>query len=95
MPNIDDLGTLAAEVAMRSAAEYVRVNNLRVHDYDAAAECIRAHCKARLSDALRDAKEALDCGMMQVAQATFKATMALAGIEAAKEFTRPAVEKSE
>jgi len=88
--NIDNLGTLAANVAMRAAAEYVRANNLKVLDYDAATECLLSYCKSWITIALRDAKEAIDCGMMQVAETTFKATMAQAGIEAAKEFAWPA-----
>lgn len=89
MRTIDNLGTIAAEVAMRAAAEYVRSNGLKVVDYDAATECLRSHCKARLPLALDAAKKALDCKMGQVAEATFKAEMALAGIEAAKEFSVP------
>lgn len=86
---VDRLGTIAADVAMRAAAEYIRINNLKVLDYDAATECLRSYCKSRLPMALKDAKDALDCGMGQVAEATFKATMAMAGIEAAKEFAWP------
>jgi hypothetical protein len=84
--SIDSLGSIAAEVAMRAAAEYVRAHNLKVLDYAAAAECLRSYCKVYLPIALKDAKDALDCGMSQVAEMTFKATMAQAGIEAAKEY---------
>jgi hypothetical protein len=85
----ESLGTFAADVAMRAAAEYVRVNNLKVLDWDAATACLRQWCKIKLREALADAKAAIDCGMDQVAEATFKATMAQAGIEAAKEFAWP------
>ena len=88
--NIDNLGTIAAEVAMRAAAEYVRANNLKVVDYQAATECLRSCIKNRLASALDDAKAALDVGMGQAAEATFRASMALAGIEATKEFASPA-----
>jgi hypothetical protein len=90
MKTTDQLGTIAAETAMRAAAEYVRTNGLKVLDYDAATACLRSYCKVYLPSALADAKSALDCGMGQVAETTFKATMALAGIEAAKEFAWPA-----
>lgn len=86
---IDSLGTLAANVAMKAAAEYVRANNLKVLDYGAAAECLRSYCKTWLPIALSDAKDALACGMTLTAEQTFKATMAQAGIEAAKEFAWP------
>ena len=89
MRTIESLGTVAADVAMRAAAEYVRTNNLKVLDYDAATACLKSYCKTYLPQALKDAKAAFDCGMNQVAEATFKATMALAGIEAAKEFAWP------
>jgi len=87
--NIDNLGTLAAETAMRAAAEYVRANGLKVLDYEAATACIRSWCKIKLPEALAAAKAALDCHMDKVAEMTFKAIMAEAGIEAAKEFAWP------
>lgn len=86
---IDNLGTIAAETAMRAAAEYIRRNNLKVCDYEAATQCIRDYCKTRLPFALDAAKEAFDCGMNQIGEATFLAEMRLAGIEAAKEFGFP------
>lgn len=86
---VESLGTVAAEIAMASAAQYVRANNLKVIDYEAATNCLRTYCKTWIIQALKDAKEAIDCGMTQVAEATFRATMAKAGIEAAKEFAWP------
>ena len=87
---IDRLGNIAAETAMRAAAEYIRQNNLKVLDYDAATECLRSWCKIKLPQAMADAKQAIDAGMGRVAEATFLASMAQAGIEAAKEFAWPA-----
>ena len=89
MTSIDNLGTFAANVTLKAAVEYIRANNLKVLDYVAATECIKSYCKTWLPIALKDAKAALDCNMGQVAEATFKATMAQAGIEAAKEFAWP------
>lgn len=84
--NVDNLGTAAAEIAMQSASDYVRKHNLIVRDYGAAIECLRSWCKIMLPQALADAKAAADCGMFAVASETFRASMVLAGIEAAKEF---------
>ncbi len=89
MTRIESLGTIAAELAMKAAAEYIRDNKLKVLDYNAATECLRSYCKSWLPMALEDAKQAFECGMTQVAEATFRATMAQAGIEAAKEFAWP------
>ena len=81
---IDSLGSIFADTAMRAAVEYLRVHSLKA-DVDALLECLRSWCRIKLDEALRDAKEAIACNMMQVAMATFKATAAQAGIEAAKE----------
>ena len=86
--NIEALGSLAANQVMLAAAEYCHAHNLKA-DPGALAECCRAHARLRLPEALADAKEAVDCGMKQVAVATFVATMRLAGIEAAKECCLP------
>ena len=69
--SINRLGDLAAKTAMQAAASYSRQQNLTV-GVDAVCE------------SLAGAKEALDCGMDHVAEQTFAATMALAGIEAVK-----------
>jgi hypothetical protein len=46
-------------------------------------------CKAKLPEALADAKQADEIGMTQWADRTFATTIALAGIEAAKEAGMP------
>lgn len=79
-----NLAEIATQTAMQAAVEYLRVHNLKANDA-ALVSCLKAWCKIKLPEALRDAKEAFDCGMHQVGQATFLATMKLAGIEAAKE----------
>jgi len=86
---IDSLGSLAVDLCTQSAVLYVRANNLKVLDYEAATEVLKDYCKTWLPQALNDAKEAFDCGMSQVGEETFKATMRQAGIEAAKEFAFP------
>jgi hypothetical protein len=52
---------------------------------DGKLECIKANAKIRLPQALAEARQAIEIGMVQVAEKTFAATMALAGIDAAKE----------
>jgi hypothetical protein len=86
--DMNPLVEAACQVAMRAAASYLQAHNLRADD-SALAACLRSHCKIALPAALHDAKEALDCGMGQAAEATFRASMALAGIEAAKEAGQP------
>jgi hypothetical protein len=52
-------------------------------------ECVKAHAKAKVGEALDDAKEAFECRMFDVGVATFTATMFGAGIAAAKEASSP------
>ena len=82
------LGQAAADTAMRAAVSYIKHHNLKA-DVDALLSCVRAHMKALLGEALFDAKAAIDAHMPQVAETTFLATMAKAGIEAAKEAGQP------
>jgi len=82
--SLEVVGRLAADVAEKAAVAYLQKNGLAANA-EALAECLRSWTKAKLSEALADAKAALDCGMGQMAETTFLATMALAGIEAAKE----------
>jgi len=84
--HIDALVGIAADAASRAAADFIRLNGLKVPDYDVASQCLRAEVKLALPQALQDAKEAMECHMSHVAQATFRASMAEAGIKAAKEF---------
>ena len=83
---IDSLGTLAANVAMKSAAAYVRTHGLTV-DVDVLLECLRHSIRERITGALDDARDAFACGMADAAESTFVADMSLAGIEAAKQAT--------
>lgn len=74
----------ACAIAERGAVEYLNAHKLTA-DPTALAECLKSWTKIKFTEAMRDAKEAIECGMVQVAQATFSATMIQAGIEAAKE----------
>ena len=75
----------ACEVAAKYAAEYVRRHNLTAPT-DALSESVIANVRVQLPQAIQDAKDAAEIGMRDVASSTFAASMALAGIKAAKEF---------
>lgn len=81
---MNDLAKVAMAAAQRAAVEWLRVHNQKA-DADALAECLAAMVKIRMPAALHDARQALECNMGKVAERTFLASMALAGIEAAKE----------
>ena len=80
----------ATIIAARSARIYLEQHNLKAESPESLAESLQAMVKFRLPEALRDAKEALDCHMDKAAEATFATTMAEAGIDAAKEAGIPA-----
>jgi hypothetical protein len=84
------LGEAAVKAAIHGAKSYLLANNLDA-DNDALAEAILRHVDAKMDDAMADVKAALDCHMYQVAEATFRATMIQAGIDAAKEVCRQEV----
>lgn len=78
----------AADMAMRAAADYLHLNNLAASvNVSALIIALRKHVKDRMFAALDDTKAAFECNMRQAAEATFAASMKLAGIEAAKEAT--------
>jgi len=83
---LDQIGKESAEIAMQAAAQYIRTHKLVVRDYEAAIECLRSHVRASMPKIMDETKAALDCGMEAVAAQTFRAGLALVGIEAAKEF---------
>jgi len=85
----DDIGYLAdiaAEAAMKGAAEWLAVNKIvpTAPTLMALTANLKATIAAALPQALADAREATECGMAQIAGATFVASMRLAGINAAK-----------
>lgn len=85
---LDTLGTVAVGIAWKGARRYLahegRYTPALVNS-KALQDALARHVKAKLPEALQDAKEALECGMAQAAEHTFAASMALAGIAAAKE----------
>lgn len=88
--SVQALVAVAVAVAEKAAREYLRTHGLKSVDPDAAGACLKSWIMHKLPGAMKDAKDALDCGMKQIAETTFRASMALAGIEAAKEFGVPA-----
>jgi hypothetical protein len=79
-----EIGSAIADIAMRSAVAYLRNHDL-VADNAALAKCLKAHIRMVLPQAIKDAKDALECGMRDAANCTLAASISLAGIEAAKE----------
>lgn len=88
MSKTNDLVRPAVQAAMRAAEQYLHVHKLEADDR-ALADALKVHVKARITEALADARDAFDCGMADVAEQTFLASMVLAGIDAAKEVGRP------
>jgi hypothetical protein len=87
---VSSLVDVAMITAMRAAREWFAQHKEAKYDFATLGECLKANVKIRLPQALADAKAAIECNMGQVAQQTFFATMALAGIDAAKECCMPA-----
>ena len=86
---IETLGERTFEIATQAAMQYLEAHNLMT-DPDALASCLSSWVRAKLPEALRDAKDALDAGLTEYAELTYNATIVLAGIEAAKEACFPA-----
>lgn len=83
-----DLGDLAAKALMQAAVDWWQAHVQGTSLETAAATMVlhlRVRGKTALGEGLADAKEAFDAGLGQVAEATFLATIRLAGIQAAKD----------
>ena len=72
---------------------YLETHNLTASP-DTLASCLTSWVRAKLPEALRDAQEAVDAGLSEYGELTYKATIALAGIEAAKEAGFPASQQT-
>jgi len=79
-----DLVSVAAELMMRAAVRWCQVRGIDV-DADRLSAALRARGKVALDTATQDARDALAAspGLDRIAEQTFAATMALAGIQAA------------
>ena len=85
---MDSLVAAGARAADKAALLWLDKHGLReTVDAQALADALNDAILAALKPALADAGEALACGMIKIAEMTFTASMALAGIGAAKKAT--------
>lgn len=77
-----ELATVYAQVMMKAAVVYCEQHGIKI-DAEHLSQCLKAH-KETIRGALKDAKDALDANMPQVAETTFRASAAQAGIAAAQ-----------
>ena len=77
-----EIAMIYAQVMMKSAVVYCQQHAIPINA-EHLTQCLKAH-KETIYGALKDAKDALDSHMDQIAEATFKASAAQAGISAAK-----------
>jgi hypothetical protein len=85
----ETLGEQTMHIAAQAAMRYLETHNLTASPA-ALASCLTSWVRAKLPEALHDAREAMDAGLSEYGELTYKATIALAGIEAAKEAGFPA-----
>lgn len=81
---METLAKVACAMVARGAAEYLTKHNL-IADPETLSALCRQWCKRQLPLAIAEFAEAAACHMEQVGESTFKATMILAGISAAKD----------
>lgn len=88
MDSVTRLVDSAVTVAIRAAREWLAQHpEVQLKDWSMFSDALRASLKSHLPQALDDAKAALAAGMPEVAQQTFFASAALAGIDAIKTAT--------
>ena len=76
------------QIALRAAVAWLGKNKAGYRE-GALGECLGSNMKAAWDGAMADVRAAHEAGMDQIASHTFAASMALAGIEAAKECALP------
>lgn len=76
------LAQAAIQFAAQGAREYIQRRDLAA-DPQRLFEMVKAETVKALPEALKDANEAIECGMGQIGELTFAHSMILAGIEAA------------
>lgn len=84
---IQMLSRMAMAIATNAAKTFMTKHGLSASN-EALATTLQKELAAAIPDALADAREAFNCGMIEVADQTFRASMALAGIKAAQSVTR-------
>lgn len=84
--DVNPLAMRVIEIATGAAADYFRSKQLDPKSVDPGvlADALKHYIKASWDEALKDAKDAMDANMRQVAEMTFAATFRVAGIAAAK-----------
>jgi len=88
--NANELIETATRIAIIAGRQWLTIHpEAKIGDQNVYADCLKANIKIRFPEAVRSAEQALGCGMNQVASQTFQASMALAGIDAAKEACCP------
>ncbi len=87
---VEKLGEVAVTIAAKSAVVWMNAHSMKPVSEEAFCECVKSMTRIRLPQALAEAKEAFEANMDAVAVETFRASMSLAGIEAAKECCTPA-----
>lgn len=86
MSTLDRFANNAAETAMQAAAKYLQVHDVADVDAEAACKILREEMRKHWSDALDDARDALEANMFDIAEATFAASMRAIGVSAAKRY---------
>lgn len=86
---IETLGEAAVTIVAKSAVTWMNANGMKPISDEAFFECVKSMTKIRLPEALADAREAFAANMDAIAIETFRVSMSLAGIEAAKECCTP------
>lgn len=81
--NMQALADGAVRIARDAAAEYLARHN-QPYNVQRLTDAFMLHVKPAIMPALDDFAEAYACGMRQIADVTFAASMRLAGIAAAK-----------
>ncbi len=83
---VSELARTSIFLATTGATAFLKTReiSLDLEDTVALNNAISVAVKDAIAEALADAKTAIDCGMIWVAEQTFAASMRLAGIAAAK-----------
>ncbi len=90
MTNVDNLGEFAIHTVVSAGIQWFQANGHQEfikkasdEQLDALVALYKEYCMRDLPAALADAKDAFACGMDDVAEQTFQATMIIAGTQAA------------
>lgn len=85
MTTTDHLTTMTARIVYAAFKEYFKAHPDMKYSAAEATAAINRHSGLGYGQGMADAKEAFACGMSDVAETTFRASLVQAGINAAKE----------